>query len=77
MKVAGHFDARQIRDFVKQTKAEAGCGWAMLGNRIQEALIAERALCILGGQASETIPTDLLHSLRLAMLVEAGLHEWK
>jgi hypothetical protein len=67
------FHPRQIKDFVKEAKREAGDGWSMLGPRFQHALIAERALYIMGGQASETIKTETLHWLLHAMLVEAGV----
>lgn len=75
MKTTTRFDKGQVRLFVKRVKDEASCGWSMLGERIQTALIAERALLVLAGQVSATVPTDELLALRNAMLVEAGLLE--
>lgn len=68
-----NFDKGQVKSFVKQAKQEAGTGWAMLGPRIQRALITERALYVLALQAAETIPTDAVSELNNAMLKEAGL----
>lgn len=67
------FDKRQVREFVKQVKAEAGIAWPMFGPRLQHALIAERALYIMGSQARGTVTTDEIHWLVNAMLKEAGL----
>jgi hypothetical protein len=69
------FDKGQVKSFVKQAKAEAGDGWSMLGPRIQRALIAERALAVIRGQASETILVDTANDLLVAMMKEAGLDE--
>jgi hypothetical protein len=75
--VVKHWDKKQVRDFVHEVKHEAGSGWAMLGPRFQEALIAERALYVLGGQFAEVVAVDAIHELVRAMLVEAGLREEK
>jgi hypothetical protein len=70
------FDKGQVKSFVKAVKAEAGSGWAMLGPRIQKALITEKALYILGSQVEETsFNSEVVHSLNNAMLTEAGLME--
>jgi hypothetical protein len=67
------FDARQVEDFVARVKREAGCGWAMLGSRFQEALISERALLVFAGQVCEKVPVAALLALRREMLDVAGL----
>ncbi len=67
------FERRQVREFVRQAKAEAGAGWAMLGAPLQRALVAKRALEVLGGQAADTIATATVNALFAAMLAEAGL----
>jgi len=67
------FDKSQIRSFVKQAKEEAGAGWSMLGPRIQKALISERALYVIAGQAAASVPVDTICALQQAMLAEAGL----
>ncbi len=72
-----YFDKAQIRSFVKEVKAEVGGGWSMLGERLQRALIVERAHYVLAGQSTSIIPTDMLQWLSYAMLVEAGLREGK
>lgn len=70
-----NFSPRQVKDFVKQLKAEAGHAWPMLGRRFQEALVAEKALGILGTQVAGMTRTDGIHELWNAMLVEAGLRD--
>lgn len=71
---AAGFSAKQIRDFVKAVKDEAGAGWSMLGRRFQEALIGERALLVLGSQVSDKIETRRIHELRTEMLIAANLY---
>lgn len=72
------FSKQQIKHFVRDVKKEfGGTGWALLVDRLREAVIAEYALFILAGQHADTIPTKALTDLRYAMLVEAGLREAK
>jgi hypothetical protein len=65
----------QVRGFVKQAKAEVGAGWSLLGPRLQEALIADRALRVITSQAADTVRVDAVEDLRRDMLREAGLLE--
>jgi len=69
------FEREQVRRFVRRVEAEAGCGWEMLGPRVQRALIAEGALRVLMEQMSSDIPVGVIRGLYRDMLVEAGLTE--
>ena len=63
----------QVRAFVKTAKAEFGPGWDLLGPRIQEALIYERAMTIVLAQAKRTVDSNAIRWLIDAMRTEAGL----
>lgn len=65
------FTRRQIRDFVRQTRERVGDGWAWIVDDVKEALLSQRALHALGGQATETIKTEWLHATEHAMCIEA------
>lgn len=67
------FTRQQVRNFVKDTKEEAGYGWRMLGERFQHALVVERAFYVMAGQASMLVSTETMSWLVDAMLAEAGL----
>lgn len=67
------FSEKQVKAFVVAVRKEFGGGWQLLVPRVQEALIAERVLFVLGGQHAEKIATDEIHALLGAMLSVAGL----
>lgn len=67
----------QVREFVKDVKSRIGgeLGWNFLSVPIREALIAEKALCIVTGLERGDIPCAAIGCLRRDMLLVAGLLE--
>lgn len=63
----------QVTTFVKAVRKNTGDAWDWMVPMVQEALIAQKALSIMSGQASETVRTDAINDLYHEMLVEAGL----
>lgn len=69
------FRPEQVKQFVKNLRRGVGDGWNWMTPRVREALVAEAALGVIAGQASETVPVDAVAALWFDMLVEAGLRE--
>lgn len=68
-----HWDAAQIRDFVKEVRADVGLdGWNLLVPRLKRALIVEKVFKVVILQATMPEKAAVLE-LREAMLNVAGL----
>lgn len=66
---------RQAKTFATQASEPFGAGWDLIGPVFQRALLAQRALEVVRGQAADSVPVDAVNVLYTDMLHASGLED--
>ena len=68
-----HWSDAQIKDFVRIVRRRAGDAWLWLVPDLRRALIAEKALSIIGGQDCKTVEVAAVNELISRMIEVSGV----
>lgn len=70
-----HWSDGQIRLFVKDVRKRCGDAWGWMVLDVKTAMIAEKALSVIRGQARETVEIAAIDELFHGMVEAAGIDE--